>query len=50
MTVAPTHSVAHPQNGETRDVEQELARQRAEKRRQTGAVSPVEFHKDLLVG
>ncbi|TFK92667.1 S-adenosyl-L-methionine-dependent methyltransferase [Polyporus arcularius HHB13444] len=50
MAVAPTHSVAHPQNGETRDVEQELARQRAEKRRQTGAVSPVEFHKDLLVG
>ncbi|KAI0719317.1 hypothetical protein C8T65DRAFT_636312 [Cerioporus squamosus] len=54
MAVAPTHSAAQaraqPQNGATRDVEQELARQRAEKRRQTGAVSPVQFHKDLLVG
>ncbi|RPD60122.1 S-adenosyl-L-methionine-dependent methyltransferase [Lentinus tigrinus ALCF2SS1-7] len=54
MTVAPTHSPtqarAPPQMGATRDVEQELARQRAEKRRQSGGVSPVQFYKDLLVG
>ena len=54
MTVAPSHISANArpaaQNGVTRDVEQELARQRAEKRRQSGGASPVQFHKDLLVG
>ena len=48
MTVAPTR--IKPQNGVSRDVQDELARQRAEKRRQAGGVSPVQFHKDLLVG
>ena len=38
------------QNGATRDVEAELAKQRAEKRRLPGSASPVQFHKDLLVG
>lgn len=38
------------QNGATRDVEAELARQRAEKRRAAGSLSPVHFTKDLLLG
>ena len=48
MTVASSR--VPPTPGVTRDVHDELVRQRAEKRRQAGAVSPVQFHKDLLVG
>ena len=54
MTVAPNR--IHPGNhhpateGVSRDVEHELAKQRADKRRQPASVSPVQFHKDLLVG
>ncbi|KAI1796852.1 hypothetical protein LXA43DRAFT_984831 [Ganoderma leucocontextum] len=48
MTVAQNKLSAA--TGVTRDVHDELVRQRAEKRRQAGAVSPVQFHKDLLVG
>ncbi|PIL35545.1 hypothetical protein GSI_02273 [Ganoderma sinense ZZ0214-1] len=48
MTVAQNRLSAA--TGVTRDVHDELVRQRAEKRRQAGAGSPVQFHKDLLVG
>ncbi|KAH9945153.1 S-adenosyl-L-methionine-dependent methyltransferase [Epithele typhae] len=34
----------------TRDVQEELAQQRREKRRGAGGVSPVQYHKDLLLG
>ena len=48
MTVAQNQPPPTP--GVTRDVHDELVRQRADKRRQAGGVSPVQFHKDLMVG
>ncbi|KAH9846682.1 hypothetical protein C2E23DRAFT_851900 [Lenzites betulinus] len=44
MTVAPK------QDGVSRDVEEELCRKRAEKRRRMGEVCPVQFQKALMVG
>ncbi|KAI0749821.1 hypothetical protein C8Q80DRAFT_649111 [Daedaleopsis nitida] len=50
MTVAPSQIKPQRVDGVSRDVQDELAKQRADKRRQAGGASPVQFHKDLIVG
>lgn len=44
MTISPK------QNGVSRDVQEELFKQRAEKRRRNGGVSPIQFQRALTVG
>ncbi|KAI0367799.1 S-adenosyl-L-methionine-dependent methyltransferase [Pilatotrama ljubarskyi] len=50
MTVPQKSQRPQNPNGVSRDVEQELFKQRAEKRRRNGGASPVEYQKSLTVG